>query len=418
MQLFAAQYQPAQQTTRSLRASQYKPSKRKRDEEVLSDEDDAKSAPVSSYAESYASIDSTAPAEAAQLRVAGLEDEAEIPPTPFPHAPAKTSSSHVTYAQVQKSLAELDPPLFAVNATSKSRPVGRESEAPALRQTHLSVLTTIMHRCLLEGDFPRAGRAWGMILRSQIAGTPVDPRNHGRWGIGAELLLHRNTQGGQSNAGSVFTEEGFELAREYYERLIVQHPHRKHQPRALDDLTFYPAMFSLWVYEVCEKSKRARKQHGEDNRHSTSGSAMDEDTTMAEDDRAHMSAIIAEELQQARAIASRLDQLVLSPPFDKHPDLLQLRGMVGLWIGDLILRNDGKGGFDDYNQVPNYDEDDPDESTSDKLQRFLQSRAEFRKALEYLGRAQTNGRKLDDAVDGADAKIIDLSKRIANLETG
>ncbi|KAF2475642.1 uncharacterized protein BDR25DRAFT_331459 [Lindgomyces ingoldianus] len=331
MHYFAGHHQPGQQTTQSLRASQYKPSrKRKRDEDVEEPPITSGQDPIGSQATPNAqSQASFAPQEAAQLRVAGLlpGNAFEIPPPPFPHASVRISRDHFNYTNVQKELAGLHPSVFAVNATSKSQPLCRKSEKPALRQTHLGVLTTVLHHCLLEGDYQRAGRAWGMILRSQIAGRPIDVRNHDRWGIGAEILLRRSPLNqfthGENDQESAqipgnkqsstdkdfYTERGFELAREYYERLIVQFPNRKLHPHRVDELTFYPAMFSLWIYEVCEKSKL----------------------------RAQDSIVKMEELRQAREIKDRLDQLVISPPFDKRGDLLELRGMVGLWIGDLIL---------------------------------------------------------------------------------
>jgi hypothetical protein len=430
MQYFAAQYQPGQQTTRSLRASQYKQFKRKRDEDAeegessANEEADVPGPLVSSNTQSYASSHSL---EAAQLRVAGLlpEDAAEIPPKPFPHAPVRTSREDSDSAtRGQKGLAELDPVLYAVNTDQRN-------DAPELRQTRLGVLTAIMHRYLLEGNYDRAGRAWGMILRSQIAGSPVDVRNHGRWGIGAEILLRknsqrqlnnsRNSQGSipdeqsASNKDSIYTEEGFELAREYYERLIVQYPNKKNAPHAVNDVTFYPAMFSLWIYEVCEKSKRARELYAADNQLSSSGSGFDEDTTMAsETTAAHVLAITAQELQQAREIATRLDQLVISPPFDKHADLLQLRGMVGLWIGDLILKENSKPG-NEWDQMTEEEVNDATESTSEILQKYSRSRREFEGARDMLVRAQTNGRRVADTIQSAEAKIEDLSRRLAHL---
>ncbi|KAF2790199.1 hypothetical protein K505DRAFT_190920, partial [Melanomma pulvis-pyrius CBS 109.77] len=349
MHHFAGQLQPAQLSAHSLRASQYRPaSKRKRaqhDEDageppMASPGHDVEGPLPPSNAQPYASLDSL---QTAQLRVAGLlpEDEFDLPPPPFPHAPPRTARDAFNYTKLQKELAGLDPPLYVVKAASKSDPVDRKSERPALRQTHLDVLSTMMHHCLLKGDYHRAGRAWGMILRTKIAGLPVDPRNHGRWGIGAEILLRRNARnqsirrqnnrydtesadGEQisSDESTLYTQEGFELAREYYERLIVQHPNRKQLLHSIDDRTFYPAMFSLWIYE----------------------------TTMVSDDaRARASATNEEELRQAKEIAQRIDQLVVSPPFDKHADLLQLRGMVGLWMGDLVLGEDSLGQEDDWN---------------------------------------------------------------------
>jgi hypothetical protein len=440
----AAQLQPAQQTTLSLRASQYKPtSKRKRGQRdelvqepaIVSASNEAAGALPSSNAQSHLSLDGL---ETPQLRVAGLlpEDEFDIPPHPFPHAPARTSKDAFNSTKLQEELANLDPPLYAVKAASKSDPIDRMSKRPALRQTHLGVLSTMMHRCLLQGDYQRAGRAWGMILRTQIGGLPIDPRNHGRWGIGAEILLRRNAHARENlssnldkinvidgeqhiaNEDFLYSQEGFELAREYYERLIVQHPNRKHLPHSVDDRTFYPAMFALWIYEVSERSKRERHGLEWDKHNSTSESAsFDEDTTMAmEDARAAASVIRKEEVHQARQIAQRMDQLVMSPPFDKHAGLLQLRGMVGLWISDVVLgKESSEQGEDNWTmELKEHDENISYESAAENLS-YVESLRELKEAQVFFDRAQTNGQRLGDTITSVDAKIKDLTKRMEKL---
>jgi exonuclease VII small subunit len=220
------------------------------------------------------------------------------------------------------------------------------------------------------------------------------------------------------NADSLYTEEGFELAKEYYERLIVQHPNRKHVPRAIDELTFYPAMFSLWVYEVSEKSKRARKRFEEE--HAISDSKLGDTSMMSEDARADASALVASELQQAREIAARLDQLIISPPFDKHLDLLQLRGMVGLWLADLILRGEKRHSNIDWDQILSGEDDvdDEEESTPEKLQRLSETQAELNIALHNFERAQANGRQLGDVLHDVSSRINDISKKRAALGAG
>lgn len=365
MHYFATNLKPGQQTTHSLRASQYRHSfKRKRDEDSDegpdSLEDDAKGLPASSNAQSYIPSD---PLESTQLRVAGLlpDDVNGVPPPPFPHAFPRAPNDYFSGAKVQQEIANLDPAVYAVDTKSKSDPVSTKSERPALRRTHLDILSTVMHRCLLEGDYDRAARAWGMVLRTQIAGQPIDPRNHGRWGIGAELLLRRKpgSQSGhirhddyaQSDSGQITDNEneiyaeGFELARAYYERLIVQYPNRKVKPHAVDDRTFYPALFSVWIKEVTAKSSRARKQY-QTKIDQLASSSVSSDSNAGKENLALESAIHAEELAGARLINERLDQLIMSPPFDKHRLLLELRENVKLWIADLERGGETSRGSD------------------------------------------------------------------------
>ena len=57
--------------------------------------------------------------------------------------------------------------------------------AASARLRHLSALTTVLHRCLGEGDIARAKRAFGMLTRAQ----DVDIRRGGLWAVGAEISV-------------------------------------------------------------------------------------------------------------------------------------------------------------------------------------------------------------------------------------
>jgi tetratricopeptide (TPR) repeat protein len=258
-----------------------------------------------------------------------------------------------------------------------------------------------------------------MILRTPIAGIPFDPRFRGRWGISAELLLQRGSSDiaqspnhgeppANGHAG-YYSEGAFELAREYYERLIIQYPHRKGQTHVTDALTFYPAMFSLWLYEICEQGKLARKQL-EQRRSATPDSVFGDDFDRT---RFEASRIDAEELLRARELAERLDQLVASPPLDSQGPLLRLRGMVALWVADLILKGDVPTNEGRYE-----DEEDSEidvKSTEERLNIFLESRREFERALEFFDKAHNHGETLIETVGSVDLKVRDLSRRIAKL---
>ncbi|KAH7062859.1 hypothetical protein BKA63DRAFT_538457 [Paraphoma chrysanthemicola] len=381
MQYFTTQLNNHQQTTHSLRASQYRKRKISRDDEDEDEEEDERSSPeparkpTSTRGQSRASYASP---DIAQLRVAGLLpiEDLEIPPPPFPHAPPQINKEHYGPSKVYEEVVKPPARLYAVDAPLKVESIAKQSETASLRKRHLNVLSTLMHRCLLEQDYERAGRAWGMLLRTQVAGGhPVDPRNHGRWGIGAEVLLRRRPGSvtandhvaagdGHDSPPDMFSEEGFELAREYYERLIIQFPNRKTAPNAVDERTFYPAMFSLWIFEVSEKSNMAR-----------------------------LETIQVEELARATEIAERLDQLVASPPFDKQASLLQLRGNVGLWVSDLLssrLADDE----DLTSDVTLRNSEDVAMSNAEHLARLNNCRRELEQAQQFFRRAETNGKPL------------------------
>nr|KMM68598.1 hypothetical protein CPAG_04924 [Coccidioides posadasii RMSCC 3488] len=174
------------------------------------------------------------PDEAHQYRIAGQPPDMELPGGNFPHSGLSSASGvkPATRRRIESDLAQLNPPVFLPGSARNS-----------LRLKHLGVITTILHRCLLEGDYVRAGRAWGLILRDEWGGHAVDVRTEGRWGIGAEILLWRDGQmaaagaeGGGGKGGyktEWFSRRGFERAKQYYERLILHYPYRKHAPNAL-----------------------------------------------------------------------------------------------------------------------------------------------------------------------------------------
>jgi hypothetical protein len=320
-----------------------------------------------SRAESYASFTAN---QLEQLRTAGLEPGDDIPKAPFPHRSA--SPPRNVLLDVQAELQELNPPLAHVDPIHfESVQYKANNDRESLRNQHLGVLITIMHTMLTKQDFHRAGRAWGLLLRSgymsrasynRTGHQAMDVRTNSRWGIGAELLMRGAFEGPpivrdthsdattpeQEGYLGEFSEEGFKKARQYYERLIVQypeHPSRKGPAAG----SFYAAMFSLWIYEVNEKSKRA-KHNLENNRledmkwaqrkkHPTSllrdrnEYSSDEIPTPAEE--LLLDNIKDEELEGAKEIVARMDGVLLTPPFDKNAELLQLRGMVALWVTDL-----------------------------------------------------------------------------------
>lgn len=235
------------------------------------------------------------------------------------------------------------------------------------RAHHAVALTTVLHRCLLQGDYLRAGRTWGILLRMKIDKGSLDLRNHDHWGLGAEILYHQRSQlgpniarqegeplvdGNDTNEDSSlkpfywFNPEGFKEAREYFERLILQYPYQKHNTSLINALDFYPAMFGLWIYSV-------QQQHGlklqyqrepdtkikeESSKVSQSaektfalGLEMKEDPESAEEHTVYVDC--------AREIQNRLDLLLLSPPFSDNARLCNLQSMVNLWVSHISHSN-------------------------------------------------------------------------------
>jgi len=272
----------------------------------------------------------------------------------------------------------------------------------ALKKTHLQILSTVLHTCLLDGDYARAARAWGLVLRTPLtAGRPIDVRNHSRWGIGAELLL-------QSHPGG-FTPHGFQRARDYYERLIVQHPYRRIQPAATDERTFYPAMLALCILDVCQASQQARA--GVQGHASRSPSCESVQGSAAEEVEAREEALRADELARAMEIVDRLDRLVASPPFDKQVSLLLLRGHVSLWISDLII---GKAASDE-----DWDTDTTHQGgghtplvPTDQRQRLANGLHELQQAHSFFERAASSGAPgLAPTMASIDIRLREITRR-------
>jgi hypothetical protein len=200
----------------------------------------------------------------------------------------------------------------------------KTSIAPEMSQSlhiqHLTALTTIIHRSLLQEDYSRASRALGLLFRRDVAGENAAVRNQGFMGIAAEVLL-RNGHSTPLHSASAhpslpFTHEGFERAKRFYERLIVRYPYHKSWPNAVNAVDFYLAMFNLWIY-VVHAENAIHPERNED----TENPALARQTLR--------------ELEQANQIADKLDACMATVPFMDEPEFIRLRSMAAFWIADL-----------------------------------------------------------------------------------
>lgn len=346
------------------------------------------------------------PEDARQYQNAGLSIDEELFEENFPHAGLR-GNDHAERLRRKSYVEDLQkqwPPIFIPGSKTTER---------TLHLRHLGVLTTILHRCLLEGDFVRAGRAWGMLLHERFGRQPVDIRSGGRWGIGAEILFHQNST--SNSTGPVFTRPGFEAAKAYYERLVIQFPSRNARTEASSSLQFYPAMFSLWVYVVDQESTKEREalEYEEDyiasENPSESGDAMMSDAENNSTDRtrdlsSRKAKIRQKELAGAQEIASRMDEIMIGPPYSDSPALLQLRGMIALWIGDLYVSSLAR----EQEDIDMLDDDDfmSDNISSDQLianrelHIALEKRtAEEAKAQELFEKARNKRENAEDTSD-------------------
>ncbi|KAK0813358.1 hypothetical protein LTR91_004175 [Friedmanniomyces endolithicus] len=313
--------------------------------------------------------------------VAGHSRQAPLPPLPYPHAPLKTREDSISVAE---ELAALDPPLYVSKAIS-------DDQISSLKRRHADNLTTLLHTCMLRGDWERALRAWGLLLRTEIGGRAVDVRQQGRWGIGAELLLRRDAElpalptplAPDQSVVFSFSDAGFKAARDYYERLILQYPHTPRTQQNVNALVFYPALFNIWIYEV-QSCARRRRQEIEDEQAVDIESS--EHTIQLNTAGAKTIADRKQELEEALHIADRMDELLVSPPYDSSAVLLYLRGMVGLWLADLFAGSSNAPATDDggseHSSISNAEEKERDREQA------LKARGE---SLMYLKRAKAAG---------------------------
>lgn len=429
---------PLWQQDPSVRVAKYESRKRRNQYDTGEDEsdnngDDGETTDaVSEFGPTNPSV-TLSPEEVGQYRVAGLPFDEELPGGHFPHGPAKERNLKVNDRHsIEKQLSNLSPPLYAPQSAARQG---------NLRLHHLSVLTSVLHRCLLDGDYIRAGKAWGLLIREQFRGQPIDVRSEGRWGIGAEILLRKDHQissrvsegtltDGDGNHGPgafsrlLFTRKGFEDAKEYYETLIIQHPYQKHAPNAIDALHFYPAMFGLWVYVTQEESVAARGDLEDRDPASLREAWEDEDANSENGSRDDWqekyqrlaAGVRAKELAEAYRISARMDGLLTSPPYSDSPELLELRGMVSLWIADLLISSLPSGDSVDedevnYTGMGNVDDDNdvfmstakPDnvEARQERRAAMEKRELEIAKSKEYMDKAQQRKR-------GVASKMQDL----------
>ena len=243
-----------------------------------------------------------------QYSVAGQPQDDHLPANNFPHA-----SGRVPRSKLKNTFLE---------GNTKDPFTTARSSRITLKQQHLAVITAILHRCIVERDFNRASRALGLILRDEHNGHPVDIRTHGRWGIGAEILL-RKGQSQYDTSTPVITRSGFELARRYYERLAIEHPFVRNYPNAFDERDFYLALLGLWIYVAHEDAKRIRE------------TANDHEDNRDASETIDLSSGYQNELAEARQIAHRMDDLMISPLYSQNTEFMRLRAMVALWLADL-----------------------------------------------------------------------------------
>ncbi|KAI1079084.1 hypothetical protein F5B20DRAFT_571116 [Whalleya microplaca] len=336
-------------------------------------------------ASAHVSTDSTNPRSHSpdtlrQLAAAGLSPEDEVPSKAyplFPHKPlppgypARGSSRRRSNRMSSTSGGGGESEAEASAAEDRGRAARLETTAKqhSARLKHLSTLTAVMHRCLNDGDIPRAKRAFGLLLQTR----DVDIRLKNLWAVGSEILMRdgeteenrrrqsmdRSLPGGDTGEGQSAlphrwgSAANIDTVRHYFEHLIQQHTYDAHRPHLISGVAFWPALFGIEIYNLNAEFQRALHRLGTEIEES--GLEMDDMDDMALSDEAleaqrqqkdearqELTWAARDEVRQetqiaAQQIATRMDQVMENAPYSTHHELLRLRGHVSLFIADLYL---------------------------------------------------------------------------------
>jgi len=181
-------------------------------------------------------------------------------------------------------------------------------------------MTAILHKCLLQKDYTRAARALALIVRTEVSGSTVDIRHGGLWSACAEILLRSNV----ADVAEPISRKSFEVIKSFYDKLALQYPWHRRWPNITNAQDFKSAMFALWVYTTCAESRRLQ------NIREPSESDVARSPSQGELQAKRW------ELSEAERIAQEMDILMSTIPFVDDLELIRLRGMVALWVADLV----------------------------------------------------------------------------------
>ncbi|KAK7743106.1 hypothetical protein SLS53_004191 [Cytospora paraplurivora] len=311
---------------------------------------------------------------------------------------------------------------------------------------HLGFLTGVILRALEEGDVPRARRAFGLLRRSEVAGKPVDLRRNGLWGLGAEILMRDGEvrsrsvvavavvppeevgEGGDGRAVAV--EVGGDSSRRrrrrrwgsagnitqlrtYLESLIRQYPYNRLHPNSISDLDFYPVLFSCEFYDTWVEHRLALERLAEESESWSDDDhipdyGMDDDDDDDDDGAYHKqhddltgrerrlrqekADLGLRALAAMRDVASRMDGLMENAPYSRSTELIRLRGMAALYIGDLSVPPSPRSG-----------EEEEEEGNKVREQEQAKARALFTRMRQNGGQVDAyTSRWLGDKVAGQD----------------
>ncbi|KAM0281783.1 hypothetical protein ACHAQH_003365 [Verticillium albo-atrum] len=385
------------------------------------------------------------PSNLKQLLAAGLTENDRLPSflqPGFPHRPYRDptkrrksrrwkapSTAPVAATDTEDdSRAETD---FETEVESEHESALPKSQSYAAERAALQPLARSIAVFLARGDVLAAKRAFGLLMRSRVSGKPVDIRRNHYWELGAEILMREPMPEEKAAWAPADDDEDqrerrkkqqhrYPIAnvpqvKEYFQGLIRNYPHHLGARKAASALQFWPAQVS---YEISQMHAQHSAALDDLN---TKAAILEMDTDLdmynaeAEDEfdsedrdpfsleenpsgkhrgldalanaredrlRQARDEIRVKTLDGMRDLASRMDKILDSPPFSRSPELQRLRGMVSLYIADLLVPA--------YAPRP----EDREEAEAKKL-------AEGEIAMKFFRTMGQLGGKLDHAMQGA-----------------
>ncbi|KAG6365966.1 hypothetical protein INS49_000142 [Diaporthe citri] len=333
-----------------------------------------------------------------QLRTAGLTADDLLPSDyipDFPHRPIRPSHQQ----QQADDGSEDDKDGTDDGAGSDESRADSAKKAQQRRQSRdaqekqLGFLTNTILRALEEGDIPRAKRAFSLVRRSEVRGKPVDLRKNALWSLGAEILMRDGEvrsrsvmpgePGPEASAGERedpgVEDEGAATRRKrrwgsaanmprlraYLESLVRQYPYNRLHPDSISDLDFHPVLFGCEFYDAWAEQRLALERLADesdswsdgdldvvpemdmpDYYNDDGGGAREEDSRYRQGQslsgrerrlRQAKAELGLRALAAMRDVAARMDSLMENAPYSRSAELLRLRGMVALYIGDLSV---------------------------------------------------------------------------------
>ncbi|EXF74362.1 hypothetical protein CFIO01_10406 [Colletotrichum fioriniae PJ7] len=325
-----------------------------------------------------------------QLHLAGLAETDELPSRTqprFPHrhwqdpdAPAQMGPS-ASSASLSKALEtseveeEDDDGDEDLDEDDKKRrrkkKDGTTKPKYAAEKSPFRPLVRAIYGFLDAGDVTNAKRAFGILARSTAHGKPVDVRRNNYWALGAEILMR---EGGSARATAA-DDEAYPFAnaprvREYFRDLIQRFPYNYKHRHAVCAVDFWPALLSYEVFQVhAQQAASLRRMNSEaedwedeswqepsslldggaggDSMMEGSGFRPEQVNGRETRLRQARDQIRLKTLDMLREVAGRMNDLLEDRPFSHSAELWRLRGMVSLYIGDLLIpafTHDEKGG--------------------------------------------------------------------------